>query len=491
MCQCLKIEYALAGTPVTTTIQINSIGTYNGANLYSWSINGTDYFLYYSGGALGNWGVTTGGYPFPTFPIVAEYKNFAGPCPPLDSMPAWITTYFDTFTTSECDPVPEVGPCECGIDVTLSADGIPPATVTAEVSGLFNNRLEFTFIYNNVRYYIQWNPATLTWEIVDRKGGVLIGELALDILCPIGTLDDWTGYNTFEFFTEASDCLECGLEDRHKKEFNVIRLPQGYEEEDRHFKDCCCEPYMVLASEENDTFKNDVTSAWIQVNDEADSQEFKLYKDDTLISTLTPNDFPNDNAKYVTIYWRDRLFKNGPGCYRLDIEYNIAGITGSITWGKYVLQPYTIKNALKTARVRSIFNGYHETEGLDFTGTNIEDTLRFYGYIGNRQTNTELDNLIYNNREMKRVIRENLNTYEIITDPSLECIIKPLIDLHLLSENELFISDYNAHNHSYRYRDIPVIVESSPKLEYYELSRKVSLTCEVSDKFKTNRTYYK
>jgi hypothetical protein len=91
---------------------------------------------------------------------------------------------------------------------------------------------------------------------------------------------------------------------------------------------------------------------------------------------------------------------------------------------------------------------------------------------------------------MKRVIRENLNEYEITTDPEDECIIKPMIDLYLLSENELFISDYNAHNHSYRYLDIPVIVQESPEIEYKDFSRKAVLKCKVSDKFKNQRTYF-
>tara|TARA_R110002126_G_scaffold283159_1_gene432232 strand:+ start:53 stop:454 length:402 start_codon:yes stop_codon:yes gene_type:complete len=131
-----------------------------------------------------------------------------------------------------------------------------------------------------------------------------------------------------------------------------------------------------------------------------------------------------------------------------------------------------------------------ESEGINFTGAEVESTFRFYGYIGNRNPNMETDNIIYNNREMKSVIRENLNTYEIVTEPTDECITRPLIDVYLLSENELYISDYNAHNHSYRYQDIPVIVEESPEVEYYELSRKAKVSCVVSDKFKNKRTYY-
>jgi hypothetical protein len=92
---------------------------------------------------------------------------------------------------------------------------------------------------------------------------------------------------------------------------------------------------------------------------------------------------------------------------------------------------------------------------------------------------------------MKRNLRENLNSYEIITDPADECIIRPLVELYLLSENELYISDYNVHNHSYRYLDLPVIVQESPKIEYPdEFARKASLTCTVGDKFKNKRTYY-
>jgi hypothetical protein len=102
----------------------------------------------------------------------------------------------------------------------------------------------------------------------------------------------------------------------------------------------------------------------------------------------------------------------------------------------------------------------------------------------------EIDNIIYRNREMKRVIRENLNSYEIITDPSHKCITQPMVDLYLLSENELYISDYNAHAHDYCLYDVPVIVEESPEIEYYEFSRKAKVTCQVGDKFKNKRTYY-
>ena len=137
------------------------------------------------------------------------------------------------------------------------------------------------------------------------------------------------------------------------------------------------------------------------------------------------------------------------------------------------------------------FNLQHQIEGINFTGSNVEDTIRFYGFIGERQPNMEIDNLIYQNRTMKTVVRENLNTYKITTDPCNECLTTKLTDLYLLSENEMFVSDHNAHNHSYRYLDIPVVVQESPEINYLDiLQRKAILTCEIGDRSKNKRTFY-
>lgn len=283
----------------------------------------------------------------------------------------------------------------------------------------------------------------------------------------------------------------CGNQDRTFKQYGSIKLPQVFQEQNRGLKECCC-TYNVLGDTAKTDWKNDLSSAWIKLSSASDTASFVLKKDG-VVATYTPTSVPFVNEPfsfYTTVDWGDVITSDGVGCYTIEIAYSISGISGTLTWGTYQLQPYSIQNALNTARVRAIFNGYQEVEEMNFSGSQIQSTFRFFGYIGNRQPNTEIDNIIYSNREMKRVIRENLNTYEVITDPSDECITRPLLDLFFLSENQLFISDYNAHNHSYRYQDLPVIVEESPEIEYYDFSRKAKLSCKVSDKFKNKRTYY-
>jgi hypothetical protein len=284
------------------------------------------------------------------------------------------------------------------------------------------------------------------------------------------------------------------LQERIKKFYPSIQLPEVFEEDDRGFAKCC-HKFLVLAGGDSESWKNDVTSAWIKLADPSDTFSFVLVDADTQIATsYTPTDQPfanEDNAYFTTIHWRDVLASDGPKCYEILVTYNIQGYSGSFSWGTYELKPYSIQNALKTARIRVKFNLNQQIEGINFTGSNVEDSIRFNGQIRKDQPNTEIDNLIYNDRHVETVINENLQTYEIITDPYTDEVLRKFTDLYLLSANEMWISDYNAHSHSYRTQDLPVTIQDTPNKERPDdFSRFEYLTCIVSDRSKTKRTFY-
>ena len=381
--------------------------------------------------------------------------------------------------------------CDC-LKITFqdTANSLPALTVEMQVIGTLNGYNYWSFDYYGTTYFV-WHDSGTNWYISETLGSApYINELKdNEDPCPLEESPVWV---SALFYTLTEECEACDdIEDRTLRVFKSIKLPKKCIEQNRGIDNCCCEE-LVLCDDSENSFQNDKTSAWMKLSDPADTVDFKLYKDGVL-TTYTPTAvaFVNeDNAYYTTINWIDVFNVDGIGCYELKIEYNVSGIINSFTWGKYKLLPYSIQNALKTARLRAEFSGYHEIEGINFTGSGIESTFRFYGYIGNRQPNTEIDNIIYNNREMKRVIRENLNDYEVISDPALKCVTEPLVDLYFLSENNLYISDYNAHNHDYCIKDLPVIVSESPEITYYEFSRKASVKCKVADKFKNKRTYY-
>ena len=383
--------------------------------------------------------------------------------------------------------------CDC-LRITFQDGANATLTFDLTPTGTLNGFDTFEFIYYGVTYYI-WHDsgAPGDWNISAVLGVLpaLTGIKNNNSDCPIAETPVWLP-GTIDYVLTESCGGNCNHEDRIYKHYDSVRLPKTCIEEDRGYVDCCCEQ-LVLANAGSDSWKNDKTAVWIKLGTVADSFNFKLYKDGNLTTyTITPIPFVNEvNAFYSVINWYDVLVSDGTGCYEIRRDWDISGIIGNDIWGHYQLKPYTIQNAIGTARVRALFNLRQEIEGINFTGSNVESSLRFSGFIGNSQPNMEIDNLIYSNREMKSNIRENLTDYEILVDATLKCITAPLINLYLLSENELFISDYNAHNHDYCIKDLPVSVSESPEIIYPDpFTRKAGVKAKVSDKFKTKRTYY-
>lgn len=491
MCDCLKITYQKSDELVTVVIETYVSGILNGYNTWEVVIDGTTYYIWHDN--TDNWYISEELGSIEN--IFGSIKSSEAECP-LAEIPVWVSIPEDyvVFTTEEgtC-----ADPCYC-IEVTYRDDEMDDEFIfQLAAEGTYNARNYYLFTINGHSYVIYHNGVDF-WILAE---GSTPGEGEEEATlfttgdCPFkaGSFVWKVGGGDVELF----DVTPCGLcnpkEDRIFREYKTVKLPVIFEEENRGFFRCCCN-FLVLASNTADSWKNDVTSAWVKLSDPEDTVTAVLKKGCCADAEYQPVPvaFVNEeNAFYWTIPWKDVLASDGPGCYKIVISYNISGIEQEFTWGVYDLKPYSIENANTTARVRAIFNSYQEIEGINFTGSMVEDTIRFFGFIGNRQPNTEIDNLIYQNREVKKVVRENLNSYEILTDPTCEEHINKLTDLYLLSENQLFISDYNAHNHSYRYQDVPVIVENSPEITYFELSRAASLKCVVGDKFKNKRSFYK
>jgi hypothetical protein len=282
---------------------------------------------------------------------------------------------------------------------------------------------------------------------------------------------------------------------RVKKVFKIVTLPKVVTIEDYGVKDCC-DVYNVFAEiNKTDDWKNDVTSAWAKLFEQADTATFVLKKNGVAVTNyiLVKKSFDTDReqySKYVTINWSEVLALEGIGCYTLEVTSVVSGFTFTTVWGMYNLQVYSTMLAKNQIRVKAVFNQFHTIEDIDFTNSNVVDTLRVFGMFGNRKPNFAIDNLINQKREVKNVVREQLNNYELLTDPIKSNYTSKLLDLYLLSETDLFITDHNDFNHVQTYKDFNVIVEDSPEVDYKNLSNLASVKCVVSDKIKNKRSYY-
>ena len=425
---------------------------------------------------------------------------------------------FNKVTTLKTEGVDCPNPCPCvgfifhfrnaplsqQVDLTDTAGGYNGFAFWSTPNPQDPNKCFYIWMFINENGGCQWAVSLDECNSTDPRNGVLLALLGVPNYnencdpCPYGLYTNTgEGNKRLQSNINIINCAEneCDyLEDRIEKSYDAIQFPIVFEEENKGWLFSCCETFLVLADPFSDeTYKNDVNSAWCKLSDPTDLVEFKLYKDGIETNyqpVKTP--FVNEaNAFYATIQWKEVLQNEGIGCYTWKVEYSISGVVSNFVWGIYNLKQYTISNANQTARIRVKFNLIQAIEGINFTDSNVEDSLRFYGYIGERQPNMEIDNLIYQDRTMKSVIRQNLNEYTITTDPAMDDITRKLCDLYLLSENEMFISDYNIVNHSYRYQDLPVIVSNTPEINYIDLSqRKAIVKCVVSDRTKDQRTYF-
>lgn len=286
-------------------------------------------------------------------------------------------------------------------------------------------------------------------------------------------------------------------QERIKVKYEAVKLPETFEEQDRGFEKCC-EKVLVFGSPDPETWKSDVTSMWVKLANPSDSFTFVLKKDGvpTTIYTPTPIEFVNEpNAFYATIKWDEVLNLEGRGCYTLVTQYNIGGMTGENIWRNttYQLEEFSIEAARTTARIRAFFNLEQMIEGINFKESNVEDSIRFHGQIRKEQPNLKQRNVTQNNRRIEPIISEKYQTYTIETDGYTDPMLSLLEDLFLLSANELFISDYNAHTNSYGILDTEVTMteEDSPEREPDDrFTRQEVLTCVVGNRFRNQRTHY-
>jgi hypothetical protein len=501
-CACIRIE--LVDFPTTTNGgsqtcsfngELTQTGVHNGVPYYEFialTATSQPINLYLYRDDTGRWGI---GNLILSSQNMMWNKYFVGDCPPFALYGTggdaweWQGTYPHLLspslvcTTSGCATY-------CCLLITYTYDGV--LYENQPLTNNQNNTWSFTIAGDPFEHLLSYNYVGNYWDIYNDQVGevtcILMGGHQQPTDCPFGA---WTSESyLLNVLTIQTSCGTCDYEDRFKKEYPAVTLPSSNIAENIGDKSCCCEQLVLGGS--GDTWETDITPVWVKVGD-AGSANIVLKKNGVL-SSYQPPVLPvvrEANAYYAEVEWSQALAYSGAGCYTIELVYNIGGITGTVLWGNYKLMPFSVVNARYTARVSAIFNSYFAIDEIDFTDTNMRGTLRFFGMIGKRQPNTEIDNIIYGNREMKSVVRENLNTYEIETDPLEECVIKPLIDLYLLHENSLFISDYNYHNHSYLYKDLPVILEETAEVTYYDWSRKASVIAKVSDKIKNDMNYYK
>lgn len=275
----------------------------------------------------------------------------------------------------------------------------------------------------------------------------------------------------------------------HKENFTKINLPGDAIREDKGAV-FCSEPQLVLASLEDAAYyKNDRTGIAYKFDEMTIELENELGGLEPAPG-ITVN-FPyQPDAKGFVIDWRQ--VTNGSilkqGCYKVRVNWELAGNAGWFYFGSYNLKEYSPFNALGTVRMFVVLDDLVRKQGINYKDSGFASTLRFRGQFGYMQPKYDTENIIYSDRRREKVRNEALRTYELRSNYLLSCMTRLIDEETLLTANQIYISDHNANNHVQdTYYDYPVILseEESPTFEYTD-----SVYAKVKAVFVDKVAYY-
>lgn len=280
----------------------------------------------------------------------------------------------------------------------------------------------------------------------------------------------------------------------HKEDVSIFKLPQDAIQEDRGLRTCSV-PQLVLATTMDVvSYKNDRTAIAYKF----ESMSIEL-EDASGTVTAAPGiavSFPNqsDAVGYV-IDWRQVLTGGGAlaqGCYRVRVNWTLAGNSGWFYHGSYNLLEYSIFNARGTARLYVVLNDVVRKQGINYKDSGFAGTVRFDGIFGFMQPNYDTENNTHTDRTRYKVRIEALRSYELRTSYLNRCATRLLDEDTLLAANQIYVTDHNAGNHDQSIYDFPVILDEneSPSFEYPTGSVFAKITAKFLDKVAYHESKY-
>ena len=193
-----------------------------------------------------------------------------------------------------------------------------------------------------------------------------------------------------------------------------------------------------------------------------------------------------DDLSYYIVEWRKVLTLLGEGVYQIKKELTIAGISVDILSDTYHLKQFSIPVADGTVRIDTVMDGKLVAIDTDFLNSGYTTSLRVRGYFGNPEYSYEQDNIAQRDYSFKQNTMSSKREYKYQALQLPECITDEMFNFILFGK-ELFISDYNGNNHSYKYELVPVKLEGNSGTEYFVTDRGVNINLTFSDRTEDDR----
>lgn len=254
---------------------------------------------------------------------------------------------------------------------------------------------------------------------------------------------------------------------------NVL-VPQSFpDEEDRAFIARCCYDNLTLAGG-SEPFQNDISSFLFKAFDPIDTIEFFLEEDilgevavlnDNTLGTFFPiGSFPTQPLLAgFKLEWEKVLAAHGEGNYKVRIERNLLTGNDILFSINYNLKTFSAELADNTIWIEWIQDG-DIIDGLDYTGIEWFQAVRFPGFFGNKQTEFEEEIFKDTNYQTSQIKSELTFKRPIEIGPIPSCIADILPNLK--QANIIQITDYNKFNFDYSLQQKVVRLSDINETEY-------------------------
>jgi len=307
-------------------------------------------------------------------------------------------------------------------------------------------------------------------------------------------------------FTDCSSCREvvvaenCLFEERTLGYATMVKVPKDAPP-DRGFNECCVVGKVFGDLSDTASYKNDFTSVFYQRQTPADTVTYEIIGASTGTTVLvdvthgTLYDFDplhtNPDLSYFKVEWRKILSTIGEDTYKIRKVTTIAGVVFNVDtemWFK--LESFSINRANGTVRLDCKQDGTLERINTNFKDSDFETGVRVVGFFGNAEDKWTQDNLVYSSKKGQpyfegQITMENDPEYKYQATYLPECMAKELREV-ILWGNELFASDYNKNNHSYRYEVFPVVLSDAQGNEYNAKGRGLTMNLTFKERSKDN-----
>lgn len=263
-------------------------------------------------------------------------------------------------------------------------------------------------------------------------------------------------------------------------------------------KEDCCSKLLVFAEQGaiDTNYFNDFKSLLYKRQAPTDTFVFKLlYCDgEVLLNDNTLGTFYDfgDLEAYpdytgFNLSWNKVLNSGGLGIgtYQIKVEYSIAGTTGEFISCFYDLKIYDPFKADKTVRIETVMNGYVEQMDMNFNGLFWKDCIRIPATFGRMGIETEVDNIIYNNREKRHVKISDNREYLFESELLDSCVTSHLVD-YVFKADKILVSDFDLKNHIQTYKDFECSAVEETELIYFAGNRKARINATFTN-LKDNR----